>query len=315
MPGEPARTVAPPQPAPVPAPEPPPRVWTVLVAYALVAVGSILASLGVVFAVVLVRAAQDPGLAQDAAAAEALFRATLESSEVLFASALVTAAVQVGAALSGGWLSRERFGSRLALRRPRLGAAAFAVAAVGCVAVSSTFDAAFGALGLEPTGSIAELGKVLAGLSRGGIVIAVAVAGVAAPVAEELFFRGYVQTRLRRRWGTWAGIAVTAALFGLIHFDWIHSPSAFLIGLYLGWLAARGGSIAPAVAAHAVNNALWAVATWAGIGTHLSRGTHAALLVASVALAVAAIYWLRPRLAAATAVAGPPLSPGGLVPQ
>lgn len=302
MPGETAPIVAPSESAPVPAPEPPPRVWTVLLAYVLVALGSVVASLAVVFAAVAVRALREPG-SLEAAAAEAVFRAAVASPGVLFASALVTAAVQVGVALAGARLSREPLRSRLALGRPRLGAAAFVVAAVGCTAVSSTFDAAFGALGQEPSGSIAELGRVLVGLSPGRLALAVAAAGVAAPIAEELFFRGYVQTRLCRRWGTWAGIAVTAALFGLVHLDWIHSPSAFLIGLYLGWLAARSGSIAPAVAAHAANNALWAVGTWAGLGAHLPRGTHAALLVASVAVGAAAVAWLRPRLAAAAMVA------------
>jgi membrane protease YdiL (CAAX protease family) len=178
--------------------------------------------------------------------------------------------------------------------------------------VSSTFDAAFGALGLEQTGSIAQLNRAIAGLSPGGLAVAVGVAGLAAPFAEELFFRGYVQTRLCLRWGTWTGVVATAALFGLIHFDWIHSPSAFLIGLYLGWLTARSGSVTPAIAAHAVNNVLWTVATAAGVGANLARGAHAALLAVYVAGAVAAIAWLRPRLAAGAAGGPPPLPPGGL---
>jgi membrane protease YdiL (CAAX protease family) len=316
MPGEPAPIVtypAPPLPAGdrPPAAEPPPRVWTVLLAYLLVVLASAIASGAVAFVAGL-RELRERNLAFGDAAAEAVFRATMDSPGVLLGAAVATAVVLVIAALSAARLSCEPLRSRLALDGSRLGAAAFVVAAAGCAAVSSTFDAAFGALGLEQTGAIAQLNRALAGLSPGNLAVAVGVAGVAAPFAEELFFRGYVQTRLCLRWGKWTGVVVTAALFGLVHFDWIHSPSAFLIGLYLGWLTARSGGIAPAIAAHTVNNVLWAVATSAGLGANLARGAHAALLAVYVVGAVAAIAWLRPRLAAGAAVGPPPLPPRGV---
>lgn len=306
---EPAPIVATPPAEPSAAPRPRPRVWTVLLAYALVFVASAGASIVVVFVAVALRAAREPGLIHDAASASSALGETLQTVGVFLASSLATSAAQAVAALSGGGLSPEPLRSRLALGGRRLDAGAFAVAVLGCLAVSSIFDAAFGALGLEQTGNIAWLGRLLRGLSPAGLAAAVAVAGIAAPVAEELFFRGYVQTRLCRRFGSWAGIFVTAALFGLIHADWIHSPSAFLIGLYLGWLVARSGSIVPAIAGHAVNNTLWTVATSVGLGAQLGRGTQAALLALYVAAAAGAIAWLRPRLAAAAAAS--PLPPGG----
>ena len=295
MPPDPAPLAAAP-PAPSPAAAPRPRVWTPLLAYAVVVVGAVVGSAAVAFGAMFVRTLREPGLAQDPAAAGAVFGEVIQSAGVFLAGALVIAAVQVAVALAAAGLSREKLRARLLLVRPRLGAAAYAVAAVGGLAVSSVFDSAFGVLGIDATGTIGDMKRVVVSLSPAGLLAAVAAGGIAAPAAEELFFRGYVQGRLCRRWGAWAGVVVTSALFGLIHLDWIHSPSAFLIGLYLGWLAARAGSILPSVVAHAVNNTLWVVGTWAGIGSGLARGTHAALLVVLVACAVAAIAWLRPRL-------------------
>jgi membrane protease YdiL (CAAX protease family) len=75
-------------------------------------------------------------------------------------------------------------------------------------------------------------------------------------MVEELFFRGYLQTRLVARWGRWTGIALTALAFGLVHMDWVHSTFAFLLGLWLGWMTERAGSIRPAMLVHGANNLL-----------------------------------------------------------
>jgi membrane protease YdiL (CAAX protease family) len=79
---------------------------------------------------------------------------------------------------------------------------------------------------------------------------------VGAPVGEEVFFRGFAQTRLVARWGRWPGILVAAALFGVLHLDPLQGPLAFLLGVFLGWIAERGQSIRPAMVAHGLNNAV-----------------------------------------------------------
>jgi exosortase E/protease (VPEID-CTERM system) len=84
------------------------------------------------------------------------------------------------------------------------------------------------------------------------------------PVIEELFFRGYVQARLDR--GTVLSriiaIAVSAALFALVHGRWIE---AGLAGMIFSFVYMRNGRLADAMAAHAVANAvIAAVALWRG---------------------------------------------------
>ena len=277
---------------------PRPRVWTVVVAYGAAVIGLIAASAAVVFVAFLARAA--PGSLKDPALAGAAFKAALSSPGVQIGSVAATAAVLIAVALAAAGLSPEPAGRRLALGPSRLGLAAVAVAVLGALALSSTFDAGFGALGIEQTGSIAELARLLAGMPPGPLAVMVLCGGVAAPFAEELFFRGYVQTRLCARWGAWPGIVVTAALFGLVHMDRFHSPSAFLIGIYLGWLTHRTASIRAAVAAHAANNSMWLLATSAGLGAALPRGAHAMLLAVYVAVTTVAVVWLRRRLASSS---------------
>ena len=50
--------------------------------------------------------------------------------------------------------------------------------------------------------------------------------GLGPGFGEELLFRGYIQTRLRQRWPRLVALAVTACLFGFIHFDLVQGAFA-----------------------------------------------------------------------------------------
>lgn len=77
-----------------------------------------------------------------------------------------------------------------------------------------------------------------------------------APVAEELVFRGAALRSLLewRQQRPWAMIAVSALLFAMAHLNPAQMPHAFVIGLLLGWMYWRTGSILPGVAFHWANN-------------------------------------------------------------
>jgi membrane protease YdiL (CAAX protease family) len=81
------------------------------------------------------------------------------------------------------------------------------------------------------------------------------IAAVVAPICEEAAFRGHMLTLWRARLRPWPAIAVTSFLFAVLHLDPVRFVAVFLLGLLFGWLAWRSGSLWPAVAAHAANNA------------------------------------------------------------
>ncbi len=76
---------------------------------------------------------------------------------------------------------------------------------------------------------------------------------LAAAVAEELLFRGFLQGSLEHRRGRWPAIILTSLLFAVLHDPWRLVP-VFFIGVLLGYLASRGGSIYYSMLAHAVTN-------------------------------------------------------------
>jgi len=85
---------------------------------------------------------------------------------------------------------------------------------------------------------------------------------VGAPVVEELFFRGLVQTRLVARWGAVTGIAVTSLIFGAAHLiGWVgpisllYAWSVAAAGVALGTVRHLTGRLGTSMAAHAMFNA------------------------------------------------------------
>jgi hypothetical protein len=87
----------------------------------------------------------------------------------------------------------------------------------------------------------------------------------AAPVAEELAFRGFLQPLLQRNLGAAGGIALTSVLFGGLHYSeygdsWRSALLVALAGAAFGCMRYWTGSTAAAAVMHASFNGLQFVA-------------------------------------------------------
>jgi uncharacterized protein len=118
---------------------------------------------------------------------------------------------------------------------------------------------------------------------------------VAAPIAEELFFRGFCFTALRRWIGVAGGAIATGVIFGAIHAG--SAELVFLVplgvfGTLLCLLYHRTGSLLPCMVLHALNNAL-------ALGVSQSwQALEVIALMLGCAAAVLAIAWPFARRAA-----------------
>ncbi|HSA07029.1 MAG TPA: type II CAAX endopeptidase family protein [Candidatus Gastranaerophilales bacterium] len=81
-----------------------------------------------------------------------------------------------------------------------------------------------------------------------------------APIVEEFFFRGFMQPAIIKKTGVFSGILITALIFGLSHFQYMDYTAAIIsvtaIGLILGIVRYKTGSVMPGIFAHFFNNLL-----------------------------------------------------------
>lgn len=84
---------------------------------------------------------------------------------------------------------------------------------------------------------------------------------IVAPFNEEIIFRGFCQTAVRRSGliaGRWPTILATAAVFALVHGNVAYQalPGLFVLGIGLGYAYERTGSLWTSILIHAVFNTI-----------------------------------------------------------
>jgi membrane protease YdiL (CAAX protease family) len=152
-----------------------------------------------------------------------------------------------------------------------------------------------------------QLHKAL--LPRDAMDAALSVAAIAIfpAVCEEILFRGVVLPALARPLGAIGAVLASALMFGVIHLDvagdvtaFTRIPFAVLVGVGLGLLRVRTGSLLPPILAHAVLNTI-TFATVALTGVDLETeapdaALGAALLLGGSLLTAMALRHARPPL-------------------
>jgi uncharacterized protein len=146
------------------------------------------------------------------------------------------------------------------LRLPNLGWAGWIAVVFGFVIVMGCFAAVVRLASGDTTsmGEIEKLTAAMRGNPLAAFIMPLAI-GVSAPLAEEFLFRGPLFVRLRQTvLGAVGTLVITSAVWAVIHVTqpWINIALIFFMGLVLGGLLLRFGSIWVPVACHCVWNLL-----------------------------------------------------------
>jgi membrane protease YdiL (CAAX protease family) len=98
----------------------------------------------------------------------------------------------------------------------------------------------------------------------GSIVLLLVAVAIAAPIGEEILFRGFLFSGWAASPLGGAGtIVLTSAIWAAIHlqYDWFGMMQIFGLGLLFGWIRWRSGSTALAMLMHSATNVAATVET------------------------------------------------------
>ena len=163
----------------------------------------------------------------------------------------------LGAPLRASYLKGRRsladdFGLRMKPMDVPLG---LAVGFVGQIVLLLLLSLVYHLLGVD----IDKVGETAEELTEGatdavGVILLVLIVGLAAPVFEELFYRGLWLRAIERRAGTVAAVIGSSVLFGVVHFEPYDLPALIGFGAIAAVLTVRTGRLGPAIWAHVAFN-------------------------------------------------------------
>jgi uncharacterized protein len=175
---------------------------------------------------------------------------------------------------------------QLGLRPPGVGWRRAALMIVGLIVLFIVLNVIWGAL-FNP-GKEKILEQLGSNESAALLLLSAALTCVVAPISEEILFRGFIFTALRRWRGTIPAAVITGLLFGAVHAG--SAPVLDLVplaalGFGLCLLYRYSGSLYPCIVAHSLNNSI-AFASLEG------WGWQAPVLVVAAIAAIAALVLL-----------------------
>jgi len=127
--------------------------------------------------------------------------------------------------------------------------------------------------------------------SRGASVAWVLLIALLPGFVEEVFYRGFLQRGLLLRWGPAASILTSSLLFALGHGEVAWAAGIFPLGLWLGVVAWRTGSVRMTIAMHACVNGLWTAGMMILHRVPSSEPVLSGVAIAALVLGVIAFPW------------------------
>lgn len=154
------------------------------------------------------------------------------------------------ASLFGG-----RLGEVLSLDRPGRDAKFYLYAVIVMVPLLAAINTF--AYWLHPSGFVSDFKQFAALVRAPQPVTAFLAIAIAAPLWEEMLFRGFLLGPLAGAFGYWPSAVFVSGAWTILHIGYSAAGlvEVFLIGLYFSWLLWRTGSLWVPIACHAAYNA------------------------------------------------------------
>jgi membrane protease YdiL (CAAX protease family) len=90
-------------------------------------------------------------------------------------------------------------------------------------------------------------------------------AGILAPITEEVLYRMFTFLPMKERWGFWGGAIVSSFIFALMHFNLYWLGEMLVVGVGLSFIYYWTGSLLSAIVAHSVINSSKIIMIFLGV--------------------------------------------------
>ncbi|MEA3490083.1 MAG: type II CAAX endopeptidase family protein [Candidatus Omnitrophota bacterium] len=86
------------------------------------------------------------------------------------------------------------------------------------------------------------------------LLLSAVFAAVFGPIAEEIFFRGFMYSAVKKRFGIFRSMLITSAIFSFLHTHIVGFLPIMMLGMLLAFLYEKTGSLIPSITVHIIHN-------------------------------------------------------------
>ncbi len=91
--------------------------------------------------------------------------------------------------------------------------------------------------------------------NKTGVLLSVALfAALFGPVAEEIFFRGFMYPAIKKKAGKFCALMISSAIFAGLHMHIVGFAPIMVLGLLLAYIYEKTGSLTSAITVHVLHN-------------------------------------------------------------
>lgn len=86
------------------------------------------------------------------------------------------------------------------------------------------------------------------------LIFMITFGAIIAPLIEEFLFRGFLLTAMNKYFGRWKAILMSSLIFASVHLNIYVFLQIFILGILLGYVFERTGSLVAPIAVHVIHN-------------------------------------------------------------
>jgi len=158
---------------------------------------------------------------------------------------------------------------------------------VAALAVFADFAITYFIIGFNIVQYFPDYQVIMNGLGSSPVILQVVAVGIVAPVTEEFLMRGVVLNRLLGYMRVLPALLIQAALFGILHMNLLQGLYAGVLGLLLGYVYIKYGSLLMTIVFHITLNTLSVL-----LPERFAAGVNPFLIIAPAVLLTAGTLWL-----------------------
>lgn len=158
---------------------------------------------------------------------------------------------------------------------------------VAALAVAADFAVTYVLVGFNLISYFPDYENLMNGIGSSSLILQVIAVGIVAPAAEEFLMRGVILNRLLGYMRVLPAVLLQAVLFGVLHMNLLQGAYAAVLGLLMGFIYIKYGSLLMTILFHITLNTLSVL-----LPSNFAEGVNPFFILIPAVIVTAGLLWI-----------------------